>query len=131
MTDEHPNAIAYRRAVDAFRARDMDAVRGLIADDVVWHVPGGNPLAGEIRGRESLFEWFRRLSEATDDTFTLEEHDVVGNDDHVVALSTMSAVREGVTVSVHVISVFHYRDGKQQERWMHPTDLDAWDRMLS
>jgi hypothetical protein len=32
---------------------------------------------------------------------------------------------------VPVISVFHYRNGKQQERWFHPTDLDAWNRMLS
>jgi ketosteroid isomerase-like protein len=129
--DEHPNAIAYRRAADAFRARDVDALRDLIADEVVWHVPGGNPLAGEIHGRESLVDWFRRLREATHDTFTLEEHDVVGNDDHVVALSTMSAVRDGQPVVVHVISVLHYRNGMQHERWIHPTDLDAWDRMLS
>jgi hypothetical protein len=55
----------------------------------------------------------------------------VGNDDHVVALSWMNAVGSAVPMTVPVISVFHYRDGKQQERWVHPTDLEAWDRMLS
>jgi len=37
---EHPNATAYRRTVEAFRARDLDTLRSLIAEDVVWHVPG-------------------------------------------------------------------------------------------
>src|SRR5207244_3847430 len=35
------------------------------------------------------------------------------------ALSVMSAVREGRAISVQVISVFHYRDGRQRERWFH------------
>jgi hypothetical protein len=43
----------------------------------------------------------------------------------------MGAVRSGRAITVQVVSVFHYRNGKQQERWFHPADLDAWDRMLS
>ena len=128
---EHPNASTYRRTADAFRSQDSEALRDLIAEDVVWHVPGTNPVAGEVQGLEALFDWFGRLRQATGGTFTLEEHDVVGNDDHVVALSRMAAVKDGAPISVRVISVFHYRDGKQQERWFHPTDLAAWDRMLS
>jgi hypothetical protein len=37
---EHPNATAYRRTADAFRARDFETLRTLVAEDVVWHVPG-------------------------------------------------------------------------------------------
>jgi ketosteroid isomerase-like protein len=37
---EHPDALAYRRTADAFRARDMDALAQLFDEDVVWHVPG-------------------------------------------------------------------------------------------
>ena len=128
---EHPNAKAYRRTAEAFRAGDEEALRGLIADDVIWHVPGRNRLAGEVRGRDSLFEWFQRLREATNGTFSLEEHDVVGNDNHEVALSRMSAVRSGLSITVQVVSVIHYRNGKQPERWFHPTDPDAWNRMFS
>ena len=129
--EKHLNAKAYRRTADAFRAGDMETLRGLLDDDVVWHVPERSPLAGEVRGRDSLFRWLQRLREATDGTFSLEEHDVVANDDHVVALSRMTAVRDGIPMTVEVVSVFHYRNGKQQERWLHPTDLEAWDRMLS
>jgi ketosteroid isomerase-like protein len=127
---EHANAAAYRRTADAFRARDMEALTRLIDGEVVWHVPGTAPLAGEIRGREALFHWFDRLHEITGGTFTLKEHDVLGTDDHVVALSDMSAVRDGVRVSVNTMSVMHFRGGRQQKRWFHPSDPAAWDALL-
>ena len=129
--DEHPNAIAYRRTVDAFRAGDRETLEQLLGPDVVWHVPGANRMAGVVRGREALFEWFERLREVTEGTFSLREHDVLGNEEHVVALSVISAVRDGVMVPVDVVSVFHYRDGVQRERWFHPADREAWDRMLA
>jgi ketosteroid isomerase-like protein len=127
---EHSNVAAYRRTADAFRARDTEILAGLIDDEVVWHVLGSSPLAGEIRGCEALFRWFDRLHEVTEGTFTLKEHDVLGTDDHVVALSDMSAVRDGVRISVNVVSVMHFRDGRQQERWFHPSDPTAWDALL-
>lgn len=87
-------------------------------------------VAGEIRGREALFQWFERLQQVTGGTFTLEEHDVLGTDDHVVALSDMSAIRNGVRVKASVVSVMHFREGRQQERWFHPADPSAWDALL-
>jgi hypothetical protein len=47
----------------------------------------------------------------------IKEHDVLGTDAHVVALSNWSAVREGIPSSVDEVGVFHFRDGRQQERW--------------
>jgi ketosteroid isomerase-like protein len=127
---EHPNALAYRRTADAFRAGDRDTLTKLIDQDVVWHVPGSSAAAGDIRGREAIFQFLEPLREVTDGTFVLKEHDVLGSNDHVVALSYMSGVREQETVSVDVVSVFHFRNGRQQERWFHPSDIAAWDRML-
>ena len=127
---EHPDAVAYRRTADAFRAGDMETLAELFDEDVVWHIPGASPLAGEVRGRDALWEWFDRLREVTDGTFTLEDHDVLGNGDHVVALNVMSAVRDGVRVRVNMLNVMHFRDGRQQERWFHPWDMTAWDTIL-
>jgi ketosteroid isomerase-like protein len=127
---EHPNAAAYRRTADAFRGRNTEALAGLIDREVVWHVPGTTPLAGEVVGRDALFGWFDRLHEVTESTFTLKEHDGLATDDHVVALSDMSAVKDGSRVSVNVVSVMHFREGRQLERWFLPSDLAAWDTML-
>lgn len=127
---EHPNALVYRRTADAFRAGDRDTLNQLIDEDVVWHVPGSSALAGDIHGREALFRFLDRLREITDGTFALKEHDVLGSNDHAVALSHTSAVGEQESVSIDVASVFHFVDGRQHERWFHPSDIAAWDRML-
>ena len=63
--------------------------------------------------------------------FWLREHDVFGNDEHVCALSYMGAEREGVSVDTRVVSIFHFQDGRQKERWFYPEDPDAWDRIFS
>jgi ketosteroid isomerase-like protein len=126
-TGEHPNVAAYRRTADAFRARDFDVIRSLIAEDVVWHVPGQHAMAGEIRGRDALIAWLSRLSELG---FTLREHDVLGNDAHVCALSHMGARRPGLEVEIRVTSVFHFGGGQQVERWFYPEDMAAWDSLF-
>jgi ketosteroid isomerase-like protein len=128
VRDEHPNATAYRRTADAFRARDHAALESLIAADVVWHVPGDHPMAGDIRGRDALMLW---LDEVSNLGFWLSEHDVFGNDEHVCALSLMGARRTGVDVQTRVVSIFHYRDGHQVERWFYPEDGAAWSRVFS
>lgn len=126
-TGEHPNVAAYRRTADAFRARDFDAIRSLVAENVVWHVPGRHPMAGEIRGLDELVAWLSRLSELG---FTLREHDVFGNDEHVCALSYMGARRPGVVIEIRVTSVFHFRAGRQVERWIYPDGAAAWDAIF-
>ena len=84
-------------------------------------------MAGDLQGRDALQEWLAALRLLG---FWLTEHDVVGNDDHVCALSIMGARRDGVDVETRVVSVFHYRDGQQLERWFHVDDLDAWHRIF-
>jgi len=128
MGSEHSNAAAYRLTADAFRAGDVAALRSLIDEDVVWHVPGQHAMAGEIRGLEDLVAWLVRLRALG---FTLREHDVFGNDEHVCALSYMGAQRPGVDVEVRVVSVFHFRRGKQVERWLYPDNMAAWEAIFT
>jgi len=125
---EHPNVDAYRRTADAFRSGNLTLVSSLIDADVVWHVPGHHGMAGDIHGRDALLAWFRLLSPKG---FWLREHDVVGNDEHVCALSVMGARRDGVDVETRVVSVFHYRDGQQVERWFYPENAVAWDAIFA
>ena len=127
MTDEHPNATAYLKTVDAFRAGDIRALEELIDEAVVWHIPGKHRGAGDIRGRDALVTWLGGLAPLG---FWIREHDVFGNDQHVCALSYIGARRAGVEVEARVVSIFHYREGRQTERWFFPEDMDAWDRIF-
>jgi ketosteroid isomerase-like protein len=125
---EHPNAIAYRRTADAYRSGDQAGLATYIDERVVWHVPGSHDMAGDIHGREALLAWLARLRAKG---FWLTEDDVVGNDEHVCALSVMGARRAGVDVHTRVVSVFTYRDGRQLERWLYPDDMAAWNRIFA
>ena len=127
MSTEHPNATAYRRTAEAFRSGDPDTLASLIAEDVVWHVPGDHPMSGEIQGRAQLLVWLASLKDLG---FWLREDDVFGSDDHVCALSMMGARRAGVDVETRVVSVFRYRDGQQLERWLYPADAASWNRIF-
>jgi uncharacterized protein len=124
---EHPNATAYRKAAEAFRVGDLGTVEVVIDPDVVWHVPGTHRRAGDIRGRDALLAWLKDLASIG---FWLREHDVLGNDQHVCALSYMGARREGLEIETRVVSVFHFREGRQFERWFFPEDAEAWNRIL-
>src|SRR4051794_7688584 len=125
---EHPDAVAYRRTADAFRAGHLDLVRTLIAADVLWHVPGEHAMAGIIDGRDALLEWLAQLGSLG---FWLVEHDVFASDHHVCAVSTMGARRHNVDVQTRVISIFRYRDGRQAERWFYPDDTGAWNAIFA
>ena len=127
MSDEHPNATAYRKAADAFRVGDLGAIEALVEESVVWHVPGRHCRAGEIRGRDALLAWLKGLAPVG---FLLREHDVFGNDQHVCALSYMGARRDGLEIETRVVSIFHFRNGKQVERWFFPEDAEAWDKIF-
>ncbi len=107
---DHPDAIAYRRTAEAFRAGDFELIERLIAPDVIWHVPGDHGMAGTI--------W-------------LVEHDVFASDQHVCAISTMGARRNHLDAQTRVVSIFRYSAGRQLERWMYPDDGAAWNAIFS
>jgi ketosteroid isomerase-like protein len=83
--------------------------------------------AGDIDGRADLIAW---LEDVRALGFTLREHDVFASDQHVCALSYMGTRRPGVDVETRVVSIFHFRQGRQIERWFFPEDLESWDRIF-
>jgi hypothetical protein len=128
MTTERPNGAIYRRTADLFRAGDFAALGPLLDDAVVWHIPGSGPRSGDQRGRDAVIAWLVSLKETG---FFLAEHDVFGNDDHVCALSVMGTHRPDVDAETRVVSIFHYRDGRQTERWFYPDDAEIWEQILA
>ncbi len=127
---EHPNVELTRRGYEAFAKADLAALSGLIAGDVTWHVAGAGPLSGTYHGQDEVFGFFGRLAEETGGTFRLDVHDVLANDEHAVALCTLSASRSGKSIEVPVANVSHVRDGKVTEFWGATTDpqasIDFW-----
>lgn len=110
---EHPNATAYRRAVEDLVAGDSEAMRNLLSPDVVWH-EAGNP--EPVRGREAVMEIFAGLLDGPME-FDDDVHEVLANDDHVVALLQARITMNGEELQYPVVEVAHLRDGLVTERW--------------
>jgi ketosteroid isomerase-like protein len=127
----HPNEDLVRRGFAAFGAGDMATLSELFADDVVWHAGGRNPLSGDYKGKDEVFGFFAKIAEGTGGTFRLDIHDLVVNDEHVVALLRSTGERQGKTLSDNGVQVFHVKDGHVTESWFHPSDQYAADEFWS
>jgi uncharacterized protein len=127
----NPNEDLLRQGYDAFGRGDMEWLTEHFADDIVWHVPGQNPFAGDHRGKEAVFALFAKQMELAGGSLRLEIHDVLANDEHGVALATVTATREGKSLEDRQAHVFHVRGGKVTEFWSHPGDQRAVDEFLA
>lgn len=123
----HPNEELGRKGYQAFSSGDMDTVRTLFADDIVWHLPGRNPLSGDYKGQGEVFGLFARNMEMTNGTFKLEVHDILANDEHIIALVVARAEKDGKRMEDRQVHVSHVKNGKITEFWGHPGDQYAVD----
>jgi uncharacterized protein len=123
----HPNEDLIRKGYESFAVGDMAALSDLFADDIIWHAPGRNQLAGTLRGKEELFDYLKKFVELTGGTFKLEIHTVLADDEHVVVLARATGEREGRTLDDNGVQVFHVKNGKITEQWLYPGDVYAGD----
>jgi len=112
---DNPNVELIRNAYDAFIKGDLEIVSQAFADDIVWTVPGRSPLAGVRHSKQEVFEFFGLLADRSGGTFNVEVHDVVGGNEHVVALATEHGERNGKTLNVFSSHVWRVRNGKAAE----------------
>ncbi len=115
---EHPNVAVARELGDAMAAGDMETLERLIADDVIWHEIGRSE---PRRGKQAL----RESTADVDYEITGEMHDIVANDDHVVALVDATATRAGRALKYRTAEIYHMRDGRLVERWAFSDDTAA------
>lgn len=128
---DHPDAVTYRRAADAFRAGDLDTLASTIHDQVIWHMPGTTWMARDFQGRGTLLAYLREIMQRTNGTFTLQDVSVSGTADHVLAVQRFGATVDGEERLFDVTSVMRFSDGRQKERWFHIHDLGAFDEFIA
>jgi ketosteroid isomerase-like protein len=129
---EHPNVALVRRGYAAFGGGDMDALRELIADDVVWHTGGHNPLTGDYEGLDATLGLFGQFFEISGGDVRQDLHAVLADDEHAVALVKQHLGRpDGRSYDGNDVHVFHIRDGKVTEFWAYSEDEAASDAALA
>jgi ketosteroid isomerase-like protein len=108
---------AVRDAFDAFKRGDMKALSEAWTDDFVWHARG-SVFGGDFKGKEAAMGAIARYPQELQD-IKLDFHDIVANDNHVVALVNSSFTRSGKTYQDQLVYVFHMNEqGKSTEGWI-------------
>jgi ketosteroid isomerase-like protein len=118
MADEHPNVRLVKEGFEAFERGDGSWMDEHMADDVVWHVGGKSRMAGAYKGKEAALGLFAKQARIFSAAPQIDIHDVLGNDQHVIAIGKASANDpDGGTVEWLYANVFHIEDGKVTEVW--------------
>ena len=112
ISTDHPDAVTYRRAADAFRAEDLDTLATTIHQDVIWHLPGTTWMARDFEGRGTLLAYLREIMERTNGTFKLQDVFVSGSDDHVLAVQRFGATVDDEERFFDASSVMRFSRGK-------------------
>jgi 2'-5' RNA ligase len=110
---------------------EVGGMRDLLAEDVVWHVPGVNAIAGEHRGVEAVLAYMGTRRRIMDGTFRVSVHGAAVIAGRVVQLAGGVAVRDGREVTWETVGVFRVADGRIAECWLLPFDQPAFDRIWS
>jgi ketosteroid isomerase-like protein len=104
-----------------------EAERANIARDIVWHVPGHNPVSGDYHGYQEFTQLMpSRMAPLTRWDFTLEAVMVNGN--YVVTTFRLQGERKGKTIDMRGSHLMRLTpDGKVAEGWGFADNQDTLD----
>ena len=104
---------------------DVMTLTDLLADDVVWHEIGSDE---PIRGKQAVVERWSGMPDGA--SITVETHDTVGNDEHVVQLVTATATMGDQRLVYRTAEIYHMKDGKVTERWAFSDDTERINKFF-
>jgi ketosteroid isomerase-like protein len=130
------NQEVVRRLAAAYAAVDIGEIDRLLADDVVFHIPGRHPLAGTYSGKAEVFSYLGKvanLSQSDDGGF--EVHSIMADEQHGIALVTGTIEHNGVRFVRPTVHVAHVNGTQVTEFWEASLDQHAedefWNSALS
>ena len=119
-----PDEDLVRAASAAFGRGDLDALRDrFIAADIVWHIAGTGPLAGDYYGVAQVMELLAMISDLSGGTVKTELRDV--SDDRTVVFTAIRAARAGKQLQLNLVHIIHAENGKATEVWTQSSDPGA------
>lgn len=130
-TIKQDNQALIERAYDAFARGDIPAVLQVIAEDILWHVPGRGPISGDYHGHAEVLGFFQHFMELSEATFRITVDEVLAKGDRVIVLVTESARRKGREWSSPQVHAWTVQNGKATVFWQFQGDQQTEDEFWS
>lgn len=123
----------HRRQNEMYAGGSVESVAELLAEDIVWHVPGNSPVAGDHRGVAEVAAYFERRRRLASATMQMKPGEVLEAGDAVAQFVAGSAVLDGGWVSWQTVGVYRVdvEAGLIHEAWLVPLDGELFDRIWS
>jgi uncharacterized protein len=116
-----------RRQSAMYRGGDTEAVWERLAPDVVWHVPGTSPIAGDHRGREAVMAYFERRRALAGGAMTIVPGERLISGDTVIQLADGLIERDGEPLRWRTAGIYRFEGDRVAEAWLVPLELAAFD----
>jgi ketosteroid isomerase-like protein len=134
MTREHAERMlgALHAAQAAFYAGEGGeaALRELLTEDVRWHVPGRNAIAGTHEGIDVVLAYFARRRKLAARSFRMHLGDLlVGDGDRVGALTYGTATIAGKEHHWSTVGLYRVEASRIAEVWLLPLNPRHFDRI--
>jgi ketosteroid isomerase-like protein len=132
----HPNArlleVFYQAQAAFYAGRDDTRIlRGLLADDIAWHVPGRSPIAGHYHGHDEVVGYFTARRAHAKATFRVRPRAILADDQQAVQFADGRMERDGQVREWQTVGVYRITDGKIAECWLLPFDQYLFDEIWS
>ena len=116
-----------RRAYQDFESGELDLLRVVMADEVVWHEPGRSSFAGDYKGPEAVLDLLRKLKARSRGTLKIEILDVLSEPERAVVFQRETAMRNGKALDVIAAIDFEIHRGKITEVTVYQADTYRFD----
>lgn len=119
----------HRRQGVMYAGGPIEPVTELLAPQIVWHVPGNSPIAGEHRGLPAVVGYFERRRKLARHTLRLEPGPIIAQHDVVVQLVDGRLQTEHEQLRWSTVGVYRVDQRRVSEVWLLALELDAFDRI--
>ncbi len=129
MESSEPTAVA-ERFLAAFSAADFDAMRALLAEDLVAHVTNAEGGMDRVEGREAYLGRVEEMNlPSARFSIELTQPPVPADEDRVLVMVEVRAQRGGRSLHNFAAHLLRVADGRIAEWWMadaKPAESDAF-----
>jgi uncharacterized protein len=129
---EHANVAMIRRALEVYNTGDHEAMRGFLAEDILWHVGGDHEMSGDYEGVDAVVDYFQNVRRATGGTLRVEPVEILANERHAAIFMRVTAHRDVRRMDVLLAEALTLDlSGRWREYWALADDQDAVDDFWS
>lgn len=126
-TGPDPTRAFMEQAYEAYAAYDIDAIINLFADDVVFHVAGRHPLAGDLHGPDAVLGYLAAVASTGGGRGGFNVRSLLTDGELGVAVVDGTAHDRERVFTRPIIHIFRVVDGHLAEYWDNPFDQYAED----